>query len=60
MSRVMLVRGNVSTNVYPSQEIDVRLLCVKGIGQDHAKFSPVGKHYLRHYPYLILKIVKIL
>ncbi len=25
------------------QEIDVRLLCVKGIGQDHAKFSPVGK-----------------
>ena len=25
------------------QEVDVRLLCVKGIGQDHAKFSPVGK-----------------
>ena len=27
----------------PGQEIDVRLLCIKGIGKDHAKFSPVGK-----------------
>ena len=25
------------------QEIDVRMLCVKGIGKDHAKFSPVGE-----------------
>ena len=25
------------------QEIDARLVCVKGIGQDHAKFSPVGR-----------------
>ena len=25
------------------QEIDARLVCVKGIGKDHAKFSPVGK-----------------
>lgn len=27
----------------PGQEIDAMLHCVKGIGQDHAKFSPVGK-----------------
>lgn len=27
----------------PGQAIDVRMHCVKGIGQDHAKFSPVGK-----------------
>ena len=27
----------------PGQEIDVRLICVKGVGKDHAKFSPVGK-----------------
>ena len=26
-----------------SQELDLRLFCVKGIGRDHAKFSPVGK-----------------
>ena len=25
------------------QELDLRLVAVKGIGQDHAKFSPVGK-----------------
>ena len=28
----------------PGQEVDLRLICVKGIGKDHAKFSPVGKH----------------
>lgn len=26
----------------PGQEIDLRLHAVKGIGGDHAKFSPVG------------------
>lgn len=26
----------------PGQEIDTRLIAVKGIGKDHAKFSPVG------------------
>lgn len=24
------------------QEIDAKLVCVKGVGKDHAKFSPVG------------------
>ena len=28
----------------PGQELDIRMHCVKGIGQDHAKFSPVGKY----------------
>lgn len=27
----------------PGQEIDLALHAVKGIGADHAKFSPVGK-----------------
>lgn len=27
----------------PGQEIDLVCWCVKGIGRDHAKFSPVGK-----------------
>lgn len=27
----------------PGQAIDLRMHCVKGVGQDHAKFSPVGK-----------------
>uniref|UniRef100_A0A1X7UY15 DNA-directed RNA polymerases I and III subunit RPAC1 n=1 Tax=Amphimedon queenslandica TaxID=400682 RepID=A0A1X7UY15_AMPQE len=33
----------------PGQEIDLRLICVKGIGKDHAKFSPVGKHKYNLY-----------
>ena len=27
----------------PGQEIDLKCHCVKGVGKDHAKFSPVGK-----------------
>lgn len=27
----------------PGQELDLRMLCVKGIGRDHSKFSPVGE-----------------
>lgn len=27
----------------PGHELDLKLVAVKGIGQDHAKFSPVGK-----------------
>lgn len=27
----------------PGHEIDVKLVAVKGVGRDHAKFSPVGK-----------------
>ena len=32
----------------PGQEIDAMLHCVKGIGQDHAKFSPVGENLFIH------------
>lgn len=27
----------------PGHEIDCKLFAVKGVGKDHAKFSPVGK-----------------
>lgn len=27
----------------PGHELDLKLIAVKGIGKDHAKFSPVGK-----------------
>ena len=30
----------------PGQELDLRIVCVKGVGSDHAKFSPVGKCFL--------------
>lgn len=29
----------------PGHELDLSLVAVKGIGKDHAKFSPVGKFY---------------
>ncbi|PVD26085.1 hypothetical protein C0Q70_13753 [Pomacea canaliculata] len=34
----------------PGQEIDVRMFCVKGIGKDHAKFSPVATATYRLLP----------
>ena len=37
----------------PGQEIDAMLHCVKGIGQDHAKFSPVGKSLVHTCVYLL-------
>lgn len=30
----------------PGHELDLNLIAVKGIGKDHAKFSPVGEYYL--------------
>lgn len=27
----------------PGHELDLKLIAVKGVGKDHAKFSPVGK-----------------
>lgn len=39
----------------PGQAIDVRMHCVKGIGQDHAKFSPVATASYRLLPKIILK-----
>lgn len=34
----------------PGHEIDLKLLAVKGIGKDHAKFSPVSTVYYRLLP----------
>lgn len=28
----------------PGHELDLKLIAVKGIGRDHAKFSPVGTY----------------
>ena len=30
----------------PGQEMDIKVHCVKGIGSDHAKFSPVGQYQI--------------
>lgn len=39
----------------PGQEIDLKLHCVKGIGRDHAKFSPVATVYYRLLPVINLE-----
>jgi DNA-directed RNA polymerase I and III subunit RPAC1 len=33
----------------PGHELDLKLHAVKGIGKDHAKFSPVGKYSVVTY-----------
>jgi len=38
----------------PGQEIDLRMHCVKGIGSDHAKFSPVAPASYRLLPSITL------
>lgn len=39
----------------PGHELDLKLIAVKGIGSDHAKFSPVGeyKQYFNTVSFLI-------
>ncbi|CAF0954138.1 unnamed protein product [Adineta steineri] len=39
----------------PGQEIDLKLVCHKGIGRDHAKFSPVCTASYRLMPEIVLK-----
>ncbi|KAL3872987.1 hypothetical protein ACJMK2_036152 [Sinanodonta woodiana] len=38
----------------PGQEIDIKIHCVKGIGKDHAKFSPVATASYRLLPEITL------
>jgi DNA-directed RNA polymerase I and III subunit RPAC1 len=38
----------------PGQEIDVQMHCVLGIGQDHAKFSPVATASYRLMPTIMI------
>lgn len=38
----------------PGQEIDLKMHCVKGIGKDHAKFSPVATAAYRLLPEITL------
>jgi DNA-directed RNA polymerases I and III subunit RPAC1 len=38
------VHGDILiSKMRPGHELDLQLVAVKGIGKDHAKFSPVGK-----------------
>jgi len=38
----------------PGQELDLRMHCVKGVGKDHAKFSPVATASYRLLPHITL------
>ncbi|XP_030384014.1 DNA-directed RNA polymerases I and III subunit RPAC1 [Scaptodrosophila lebanonensis] len=42
------------TQLRPGHELDLRLIAVKGIGKDHAKFSPVATAYYRLLPQIEL------
>ncbi|KAF8756827.1 EXOIII protein, partial [Rhizoctonia solani] len=39
----------------PGQELEMELHCVKGVGQDHAKFSPVATASYRLMPHVIFR-----
>jgi DNA-directed RNA polymerase I and III subunit RPAC1 len=41
----------------PGQEIEAELICVKGIGKTHAKWSPVSTAYYRLLPEITIKSV---
>lgn len=43
------VHGDILiSKMRPGHELDLHLVAVKGIGKDHAKFSPVGKENILH------------
>ncbi|KAK7103479.1 DNA-directed RNA polymerases I and III subunit RPAC1-like [Littorina saxatilis] len=45
------VRDNILlAKMRPGQELDLRLFCVKGVGKDHTKFSPVATASYRLLP----------
>ena len=39
----------------PGHELDIRMVAIKGVGKDHAKFSPVATAYYRLLPEIQLK-----
>ena len=39
----------------PGHELDIRMVAIKGVGKDHAKFSPVATAYYRLLPEITLK-----
>lgn len=39
----------------PGQEIEMELICEKGIGKTHAKWSPVSTAYYRLVPDIVIK-----
>ena len=41
----------------PGQEIDLDLVCAKGKGESHAKFSPVSTAWYRLMPDISFKVV---
>ena len=43
-----LVQNIVLAKLRPGQEIDMDLHAIKGVGKDHAKWSPVGMQGLLH------------
>lgn len=43
------------TKLRPGQEIEAELICVKGIGKTHAKWSPVSTAYYRLLPDIEVK-----
>lgn len=42
------------TKLRPGQEVDITMHCVKGIGKEHAKWSPVGTASYRLLPEIVL------
>uniref|UniRef100_A0A915Q6A0 Dolichyl-phosphate beta-glucosyltransferase n=1 Tax=Setaria digitata TaxID=48799 RepID=A0A915Q6A0_9BILA len=51
-----MVHGDILVaQLRPGQEIEARCHCTKGIGRDHAKFSPVATASYRLLPKIILK-----
>ncbi|KAL5463431.1 hypothetical protein EMCRGX_G032326 [Ephydatia muelleri] len=44
----------VIAKLRPGQELNLRMLCMKGIGRDHAKFSPVATASYRLLPEITL------
>ena len=58
LSNVKPVHNDILiTKLRPGQEIEVELVCVKGIGKTHAKWSPVCTAYYRLLPDINLKTV---